>query len=483
MKKSFLLFLLVIFCFTWWLPHTDADTQEIKDLMSAYATADHQGRLDIIHKLGKFGPEADSWLVEILYVEGSRHLLNTATVLVENRIKNKRELLDKIILRTLTDPDSVYRNAGARALAYFEVNRDYIDTRLINAALTDVNGDIRQNAAVAIGNSPPTARKAVALFRRHLKNDRLMIGYPAQHRVNAIDAMGYMGEYAKDAALDLLHPAILEDPIINSAPMIIETFMRLSSNGKKALPKLIELYDKNNSSLSKEDILNIFSEMFNPQSPLSPRIKEIIPTIIKEFDDPNSYHLPEVLNLLSQFKSDPAVIDVLPKIANKTLHEDDPLIRSKAIILFDDIMSSLSSKEINKLNPEIKKQMYLFKHQTNECKILCSLVDNVDKWSHESYETPDHNFVPDSWGFAIESLGALYMSKVSPFCKAADEMVDQVILEQVEGSEKAQVCRPKKFPFKSLTKLYRDTFDIYLSPQTSPDVYGKQFFTLLMRGV
>ena len=475
-------------------------------LIEALEDPDGSVKYFTIQTLGKIGRAAESAGPRLIkFLKSSEPYLRYTAAAALGQIQYTKAVpsLSKILLK---DPNSDVRGSAAEALgnmSFYTGHEKDAGIPELKIALQDLDPNVRAKAASALGNvgwsfdSPlvplanllrdadPKVRSAaihaIDLFKNRdktpiisqlthaLQDSEPSIRYRAAHLLSIYPEK-------KDLIIPHLIEALdSEDPSIRSeAIAAIESIGQGAENKNELIQILIKkLFDRERTV--QESIVSALYTLGRDDTALASQLLDFL-----EYADIYPETKLNIVRIVSHMRVYTA--DVIAKLT-PALKSPDRMLRQTAAMTLETIKDKLSSEEVLRLDPLLKNSLYE-KHLPNLCRTLCDIASSPGLWTQDYYLHPDFNFAEDPWGFALQTLGALFVTKAAPFCPGAKNTIDGILYaltaEKFNREELPQTCDRFTFPFGDLQKFSNSILNLSGAPISSPQVYGKQFLLLML---
>ena len=441
------------------------------DLFGALGDYDATVRLEAVNALGNFGKYSKTY-VPALFSKATLDVdpvVRLAAGRALGKLGGYAEEAVEDIMKTILESGDLFRSRNAAfALAHMEKYTRKQTKKLINIALTDKAPHKRQYAADAIRTmSGEHAERAISAFLDEALNPSILAnkGY-------AIEALKKM-EGLSAMALPRLEEALnnSDDTIRMQAVDVLE---RIALHVEEAMP-LLRKSLKDSSANVKNAALYAIQHLGYRALDALPEVTNIL---LKDDDWVLRIRALETLGEIGWAAG--RAIPSIQEAANKDLV--NATFAAQIIEKIRDTLPEGEARNIDHLEEILRNTLYRT-DLPSMCSVLCGLVQHSSDWTQDAfYRNPDYEMSINPWDFALESLGALFVSKASSFCPAAKEKINVVIQELTHDIDNINSC-PTPSEFRNLKNLSATILQTVGLPDSSPVVYSKQFFSLLLRDI
>ena len=321
-------------------------------------------------------------------------------------------------------------------------------------------------------------------------------------RWNTGNILEQWGEKAKDAAPALVDTLADEDIYVRSVAS--GALRNMKDHLKPALPNFTKLLNHSETDIRLKatqmlaqvdpDAHEVLPQLAKALKDEDPHVRWNILQVIKKTNDYAAIIAPDLVEALKDEDSNNRMVvshilialkeknkNVFPNLIELLKYPDNSNTRTRAAKVLEEIRPHLSKEDREVLDSELKKA-FLKPELPDLCSTLCSLAQNSQRWIEENFNNPETHSTETSWGFALQSLGALFMVKAAPFCKEIKDISTLIAHDLTQESDPSR-CELPSSPFSKLHIFASDVLSATGIPVDSPAVYGKQFYALLLQEI
>ncbi|MBI3016840.1 MAG: HEAT repeat domain-containing protein, partial [Deltaproteobacteria bacterium] len=441
-----------------------------------------------LNNMGSAASPALSDLIKALKKDDSYEVREEAAEALGNLEEAGKPAISILKKALAKDNSARVRERSAKALGRLAhyAKEDVKETLgyLTHSLLKDDDFEVRKTSLDTLGliaqeffSEDSEIKNTVSKLQNTLKYDGQLA-----NRMMAAMALGELRHHSKKAIPDLIQ--ILEDPSSNPSLRWAATrgIMTIGGSASSAIPALKKLLLTDLNEDIRKMAAKALGRMF-----YSDLDKEGIAAILRQAiakDTSTSVQLQAALSLKNLGVNVKDV--VLPFVR---FLEKKPYLTLKEVEEFEDLVHTLTEEEKEAVNENIKNILYKA-NLPHLCETLCGLVKNAKQWIGNDFleysRRPEWYSSRTSWGFAIQTLGALFIAKAAPLCPEAKEEFDKIVRDmskdQVHVQSAQDACPSSLFPNLQAYALPLALVQNQL-PIDSPVIYGKQFYSLLLKDI
>ncbi|MBI3017852.1 MAG: HEAT repeat domain-containing protein [Deltaproteobacteria bacterium] len=370
------------------------------------------------------------------------------------------------LTKALKDPHPRVRASAAKAMSNFWNYESPIAA--LGEALQDSDPAVRLAAITSLSHSSKDSTAIIPQFITALDDEQPGVRYHA-----AILLSKYPDK--KELTIPHLMNAMKgEDPEIRDKAT--DAFISLGKDDPTLVPSFFQSVLTQQDSNTQLSIVNALIGFSKGDASVTMRLLDLLENEAIFYDS-------KLKILQSMGKSSQINNQVLEKLAAQ-LKSKDRMMRQSAAVALEEIRPNLSPEYRVTLEQILKQTLYK-DNLPDLCQTLCRMANSPSIWASDAYLHPDHAFrEQDPWGYALQTLGALFVTKAASFCPQAQSTVDGIIYSLSAESPNAQglpaECDPMTFPFADIQKFANSMLKTPGMAQSAPQVYGNQFLLLLI---
>ncbi|MBI4041660.1 MAG: HEAT repeat domain-containing protein [Deltaproteobacteria bacterium] len=335
--------------------------------------------------------------------------------------------------------------------------------QLVNVLFQDPDTHVREQAATSLGKLQEHAKIILPTLV-----DAILYAQDKRDIYLATEVLHELQDHATQVVPELIHA--LNDPWLPRKVRALEAITRLEKYAKITIPNLIPLLQDKNRHIRQQTILAL--ETFGADAHSA--APTLVDTLTKDPDHDIKLSASRALR-----KIGPYAKEIIPKLSDALYETSQTNDRNNILYVLEGLRTTFPH-EID----EVLSKKPTPTHNPNLCSILCQLVNHSAQWIDEHYKHPPYGFHRETYGFSLLWMSALFLEKASPFCKAAQPIVDNIVSHLAEQSFSSENLTPQRcdFPFEDLKNLSTQILDSLVMID-SPQVYGKEFYILFLRNV